>query len=338
MKKPLGILGLVLLLCLPAAPLLHARPSYIPVSDSNVNSDPLPPGKIRLGTVTVTPDIAYSTLPGYRPLLLDLYRRDDNAVRPLVIFIHGGSWSTGSKRTTANFTDFPGLLAGLSQRGFVVASVDYRLSGEARFPAALQDIKAAIRFLRANARQYGIDTGRVAVWGASAGAHLAALAAYTGEDLDFDQPGMENAGESDRVQALVGWYGTYELSGMFRPASTPVMQAAAEETSGPRRFFGCTTQGCPPDVIRQASPASHIDSNDPPTLLIHGMADTIVTDDQSRNLNEHLKSAGVSSKLILIDGVSHEWIGKELKTTTAASHQAVTVTFDWLEQTLLERN
>ncbi len=335
-KQHLIPLALSLLLLLGTTPACHAmsRPVAPPiaVSASAVTTDQLPPASIELGKVTVTPDIAYSTLSGYRPMLLDLYRPAVKEPRPLVIYLHGGSWTNGSKRTTGHFSDFPGVLASLAARGFVVASVDYRLSGEAPFPAALQDIKAAIRYLRANAEQYGIDPDRIAIWGASAGAHLAAMAAFTAEDFDFDPPGMENAGQSDRVQAFVGWYGVYELSEMFGQAAMP---GGSVEPGGPLRFFGCTREGCPPGVFTTASPSSHIDAEDPSTLLLHGSADTTVPVAQSRDLDEKLKAAGVSSELVLIDGVSHDWTGEEQHATEAASRKAIVTTFDWLEKQLL---
>lgn len=337
MKKSLGTAALALLLTIPVTLQIEAAPALIPVSAGNVDRDRLPQRHVMLGNVAVTPDIAYSTLHGYRPMLLDLYQPNDRLAHPLVIFIHGGSWTSGSKRTTGAFTDFPALLASLSSRGFVVASVDYRLSGEARYPAALNDIKAAIRHLRANAQQYGIDPNRIAVWGASAGAHLAALAAYTGDDLDFEQPGMANAEQSDRVQAFVGWYGTYEMGSIFRQKGTSSAAEAAAEAPGPLKFFGCTSTGCPPGMIEQASPINHIDAGDPPSLIIHGSADTTVPATQSRTLDERLKASGVSSRFILIDGVSHSWIGKEPQSTQKASRQAVAATFDWLEQTLLKK-
>jgi acetyl esterase/lipase len=337
MTKPrAAAIVLSLLLTMPAVPMLQARPvDLVPVTTSTDYTDTLPRTTIRLVGVTVTPDIAYSTPRGYRPLLLDLYRPDGKSARPLVIFLHGGSWTVGSKRSAAHFTDFPGVLASLARRGFVVASVDYRLSGEARFPAALNDVKSSIRFLRANAKRYGIDPDRVAVWGASAGAHLAALAAFTGDDLDFAQPGMENSEQSDRAQAFVGWYGPYELGSIFKESlGTP---GGASSNSGPLAFFGCTAEGCPPGVIEQASPISHVDVGDPPTLLLHGSADNTVPASQSIELDQRLKASDVSSRLIIIDGVSHDWSGKDLQATTAASRKALTETFDWLEKQLLKK-
>jgi len=333
-SKQLATIALALLLANPVTTTAMSRPVEPPiaVSASAVRTDPLPPASIDIGAVTVTTDIAYSTLSGYRPMLLDLYRPKGNGQHPLVIYVHGGSWTNGSKRTTGHFTDFPDVLARLAERGFVVASVDYRLSSEASFPAAVQDIKAAVRFLRANAGKYGIDPDHVGIWGASAGAHLAALTAFTVEDFDFDPPGMENAGESDRVQAFVGWYGPYELRALFRQASTP---GNGVDPSGPMRFFGCTPEGCPPGVFTKASPISHVDAGDPPTLLIHGTDDTTVPAEQSRQLDAKLNAAGVDAKLVLIDGVSHDWSGKNQGATATASRKAIGTTFDWLEKQLL---
>ncbi|AOS82712.1 hypothetical protein BIU88_00170 [Chlorobaculum limnaeum] len=330
-----GIIALAFMLGIPTMRSALARSSepLIEVSESDVITDQLPPAIIKYDKVTITLDIAYSTLPGYRPLLLDLYRPDNGEKCPLVIYIHGGSWTTGTKRTSGHFTDFPAVLASLARRGFVVASVDYRLSGEAPFPAALQDVKAAIRYLRANAALYDIDPDRVAVWGASAGAHLAAMTAFTGEDMDFDPPGMQNAAESDRVQAFVGWYGPYELSSMFEHATAP---GSAIDPSGPLRFFGCTREGCPPGVFAKASPIGYVGVGNPPTLLIHGADDTTVPASQSSELDKRLKAAGISSKLVLVDGVSHDWQGNNQQATANASRRAITTTFGWLEKTMLK--
>jgi acetyl esterase/lipase len=135
------------------------------------------------GGVTGLADVVYYTPPGSRPATLDLYlppanKRNDTS-EPLVIYIHGGGWSSGHTRHSGAFENWPGVLASLAARGYVVSSLSYRLLGEAPFPAAIQDVKAAIKFLRANAGKYGIDKSRVLVWGGSAGGHLTALAATT---------------------------------------------------------------------------------------------------------------------------------------------------------------
>jgi acetyl esterase/lipase len=128
--------------------------------------------------------LVYREPPGFRALTLDLYLPPKTVRRPaqgfpLVIFIHGGAFLVGDSRHNPPFADFPGVLASLSARGYVVASVEYRLSGEAVFPAAIRDVKAAIRWLRAHASEYDIDPARAMSWGASAGGNLAGLAAVS---------------------------------------------------------------------------------------------------------------------------------------------------------------
>src|SRR6185369_12270345 len=128
------------------------------------------------GDVVGFPDLTYSSLSGYRPLILDLYKpAKSGKPLPLVIYLHGGGWQGGHTRHSGAFEDWPGVLASIAARGYVVASVEYRLSGEAAFPAAVQDVKAAIRWLRMHATEFGIDKARAVVWGGSAGGQLAAL-------------------------------------------------------------------------------------------------------------------------------------------------------------------
>lgn len=321
--------------------LAGTKPAPIPISKTIGGADRLPRRTVSIGDVTVYPDLVYSTVPGFRPLLLDLYLPPGKGRRPLVVFVHGGSWTFGSKRLTGHYADFPGVLASLARRGFAVASIDYRLSGEAKFPAALEDVKSAIRYLRSNADHFGIDRNRVALWGASAGAHLAAMAALTGDDPAFKPSDRENSGQSDRVQALVGWYGPYDMSSMFNQATmtsyasesalTPELSA---ETTGPFDFFGCTPQGCPPGTLEQASPVTYIDRNDPPTLLIHGNDDTSVPPGQSVDFHNRLKAAGVSADLLLIERAGHSWSCAEETETASASRKALAATFEWLGKTL----
>src|SRR5690348_12184364 len=141
--------------------------------------------------VVATPSVEYANLAGYRPLLLDVYRQaagGSGHPRPLVVYIHGGGWRHGDSRTTGAFTNFPRVLASLAARGYVVASIDYRLSAEARYPAAVRDVNSAIAYLRLHAREWGIDPTRVVLWGASAGAYLAAMSAATCNDARFAPP------------------------------------------------------------------------------------------------------------------------------------------------------
>ena len=141
--------------------------------------------------VVATRDIEYANFIGFRPLSLDLYRLSTAARhprQPLVVYVHGGGWRRGDSRTLGAFVNFPAVLASLAGRGYVVAAVNYRLSGEARCPAAVEDVNAAIAFLRQHADRFGIDPERVILWGDSAGAHLAALSAETCEWPQFAPP------------------------------------------------------------------------------------------------------------------------------------------------------
>src|SRR4030095_8698842 len=172
---------------LAATLLATARPAAAPVVDVPIEASPVledrfPQGSGALGAdVESPPELGFSGPPGFRPLRLDLYRpRNSRGVAgglPLVLYVHGGGWQAGHTRHAGAFANWPGVLARLAARGYVVASVEYRLSGEARFPAAIQDVKTAIRWLRSKSTQFGIDPTRAVIWGGSAGGQLAALTA-----------------------------------------------------------------------------------------------------------------------------------------------------------------
>src|SRR2546421_8629522 len=175
-------IGVVLLAAQSAA--AEAGTGSSPAADVGaraVPEDPYPQRRIAFPAGVVgSPDLVYSTIAGFRPLRLDLYLPPAGraaAPRPFVVYVHGGGWLNGHTRQSGAFQNWPNVLASLAARGYVVASVEYRLSSEARFPAAVQDLKAAIRWLRSQASIYGIDRNRGLVWGASAGGPLAALAA-----------------------------------------------------------------------------------------------------------------------------------------------------------------
>ena len=273
--------------------------------------------------VKVSADIPYSTVAGYRPITLDLYRPKDKGAKPLVIYVHGGGWMAGHTRQSGAFSDFTAVLSDLSARGYVVASLEYRLSKEAPFPAAIDDVRTAIRFLKANAVKYGIDPGRVAIWGGSAGGQLAALAALdcgnapAGED-------KSNAVQNDCVQAGVGWYGVYDFATM-PPSAIP----RAENI-----YLDCEKGNCPADRVASASPVAHIDAKDPPMLLIHGTDDKTVPVTQSKELAERLQAAKVPVTLEIIPGVGHSWIGANAAETRAASLRALNLTFQFFDTQL----
>ena len=229
--------------------------------------------------VTATFDIPYATLPGFRPLTLDLYTpRAQTVPAPMVVFVHGGSWNNGDSRTARAFADFPRALAALAAQGYVVASINYRLSQEARFPAALQDVKSAIRWMRGHAASFNGDPTRLAVWGASAGGQLAAMAGVTCGVPRFEPEGeVGRDAPSDLRRSgdrLVSAHRPCQRRGQQRQtrdakASRPPPPAPAAEG----RYLGCEPAACAPGVVRLASPLAFVSENAPPFLIQHGAAD-----------------------------------------------------------------
>lgn len=231
-----------------------------------------PPQKAAFpGGVSAKFDIVYESLAGFRPLTLDIYTpRPSPAPLPMVLFVHGGGWNSGDFRHAVPFPDFPRALAGVAAQGYVVASVNYRLSQEARFPAALQDVKAAIRWLRSRASDYGGDPTRLAVWGMSAGGQLAAMAGTTCGVTRFEPEGITGLdAPSDCAEAAIDWFGPTDLESLTSNNSTPAKDGfvAATPASNAGSYLGCEPASCPPGVAKLASPLGFISETTPPFLI-----------------------------------------------------------------------
>lgn len=299
--------------------------------------------------VTGYPDLTYQTLPGYRPLKLDLFLPPasfaKSGPRPMIVYVHGGGWMAGGPRRSAAYKDWPKVLASIAAKGYVVASVAYRFSSEAPFPAAIQDVKAGLRWLRANAATYNIDPKRAAIWGQSAGGHLAALAGLTCNVAALEPgarivPGASNvetvastaAGSdqaSDCVQAVVGWFGIYDFSTL-----TSLRGGATTPTTGPtadNMFLGCPDGNCTPAQRQFASPVTYVDRTDPPILLMHGADDRTVAASQTDELEAVLRAKGVPVTKIIIPGVDHSWIGKTPESTRDVSKYALRTSIDFID-------
>jgi acetyl esterase/lipase len=232
-------------------------------------------------------------------LLLDLYR-PVVATRPVpvVVWLHGGGWFTGD-RTLA-----PDLAHHVRSTGCAMASIEYRLSGQALFPAQLHDVRAAIRFLRARAEEYGLDPRAVGVWGASAGGHLAALAGLTGRRTVL--PGERDTSGDPSVQAVAESYGPVDLASVV--AEAEATRPGTDPASSPEaRLLG----GHPAELAelaRQASPLSWVTAAAPPFQISHGTGDVLVSHRQSERLHTALLAAGVQSELYLVDGYRHGFL------------------------------
>ncbi len=252
----------------------------------------LPPG------VRVERDIAY-VKNGHERHSLDLYLpRKGNEDRPVVVWIHGGGWRNGSKN---NCPAVP-----LVNRGFVVASVNYRLSSHAVFPAQINDCKAAIRWLRANAGKYGIDADHIGVWGSSAGGHLVALLGTSGDvqDLDGDPGDSANADRSSRVQAVCDWFGPTDLLLMNKQAGElgKIDHDAADSPES--LLLGGPLQERQ-DKAKRAGPITYVTSDDPPFLIVHGDQDPLVHWQQSQILADALRESKCNVTLRIIPGAGH---------------------------------
>ena len=250
--------------------------------------------------VELSADLVY-TVSGGRPRLLDLYL-PSGAPRPLpvIVWLHAGGWRSGSRKQA------PDLSRHFAMHGFAMASIDYRYSNEATFPAQLHDVKAAIRWLRANAEGYGLDGWRIGLWGASAGGHLATLAALT-PDEEFGHP--ESGANAHRdlptdVQAVVTAYAPIDFLQMDAQRDDALI--AVDDPSafvlppGARtadaRSYESLLIGAPihdrPDLARAASPLAYVTAGAPPFLIVHGRSDRAVPVQQSELLYDALARCG----------------------------------------------
>jgi acetyl esterase/lipase len=206
---------------------------------------------------------------------------------PLVIWVHGGGWQNGSK-------DGGNPAAGLLARGYAVASINYRLSQHAVFPAQIHDVKAAVRFLRANAKKYNLDPDRFGAAGASAGGHLVALLATSAGAKDLEGDG-NHADTSSAVQAVCDIFGPTDLVELSPPA--------AKENAVTKLLGGNT--GAKKDLAVKANPITYVDKTDPPFLILHGDQDKLVPLSQSELLRSALKQEGVDCELVVCKGGGH---------------------------------
>lgn len=256
--------------------------------------------------VTMT-NVAYSSLNGWRPLEMDVYKPPGPGPHPGLMFIHGGNWRFGTLRTDTPYGDFPGLLAAIAAKGYVVTSIQYRLSSEAKFPAPLQDVKTALRFMRTNASEYNLDPTRIATWGFSAGGYLAVMAALTCDvpalsaPIPAAAPGAAPAPvPSDCAQAAINWSGLLVLDRMFSDLGKP---DPAVSPSG--EFLGCEPKACSPDLLRLANPMNYISEKSPPILNQHGASDASIPLQQPEGLTAALRAKGVRSEFVSYPNSGH---------------------------------
>ena len=293
----MGLAVLTLVLSTAAAP-AKKEPSPPAAPGYNTRRDLLAAyltGKVKLLTpnvplpadVELIPDIEYGKV-GLRPLKLDLYRpKKLKEPVPGLIFIHGGGWSGGDKKVYRLHA------SRYAQRGYVAVSIAYRFSGEAPFPAAVQDAKCAVRWMRTEGKRYGIDPNNIAVLGGSAGGHLAMMVGYSSDVKELEGQGGHQQ-VSSRPQAVVNLYGPSDLT-------TPLGQASDLV----HKFLGGKKYEEDPELYEKASPIHYLTKDDPPTLILHGTLDEVVPIAQSDVLAARLKKLGVPYTYDRLKGWPH---------------------------------
>jgi acetyl esterase/lipase len=255
-------------------------------SQINPVIDIFPEGTILYGNINYNND-------NHSKHLLDIYLPDHTDGKiPLVIFIHGGAWLSNDKYADMGY--MKKTVAEIISSGFALASIDYRFSTEAVFPAQIQDCNRAVSFLYDNAAQYGFDRKRFAVMGFSAGGHLASLAGLSNNNKikSFYMPGTS---ELFGFKAVVDFYGPAEL----------ILFPGADDEQSPEALLIGAAPLTRPDLARAASPVTYVDENAPPFLIIHGEKDELVSTKHSRLLSSWLSVAGVENEVIIVKDAPH---------------------------------
>ena len=245
--------------------------------------------------VNVQRNLVYKRVNG-QSLLLDIYSpKSITHPLPVALWIHGGGWSRGRKEQRPPVD--------LMAHGYAIVSIDYRLSEEAPFPAQIEDCKAAVRWLRANAATYHLDPDHIGAWGHSAGGHLAALLGTSGGVAALEGDG-DNSGYSSRVQAVVDISGPTDILSLYEGVANATEGPGRRARSFIEQFLGGTPEENRAKAIA-ASPITYISKDDPPFLVIHGENDLSIPVSQSEIFVQKLKAAGVDGTLVVAEGRGH---------------------------------
>ena len=247
-------------------------------------------------------DLAYATLSSTQKL--DIYLpATGSGPFPLVIMVHGGGFMFGDKTDGGGLTGVDALLAA----GYAVASINYRLSGEAQYPAQIHDAKAAVRFLRANATQYNLNPDKFGAWGASAGGNLVSLLGTTCGVAELEGPELGNADQSSCVQAVVDWFGPIDFLKMQEQLTTGGCSSNTNDASSPEsKLVGAPIQTVP-EKVALTNPMNYITSDDAPFFIENGTADCNIPPIQNKNLAEALSAVIGADEVtyVSLEGAGH---------------------------------
>lgn len=234
-------------------------------------------------------DLTFAVVDG-QELCLDLYLPFWKSRCPLLVYFHGGGWSSGSYQESG--------VSWLTGYGFAVASVQYRLSGEAQFPAQVHDVKGAIRWLRGHASEFGYDARRVGAVGISSGGHLAMMAGLAGEELEGEVGGCLE--QSSRVDAVVNYFGASDfiLRSQTQPGATERVGSVVQ------KLLGVSVRQ-DQELARLASPVTHVDAHSPPLFVMHGARDQQVKVDQAYRIADRYQELGLELELEILEEGGH---------------------------------
>lgn len=269
------------------------------VNAQTAKTEPTPPAGVRFER-----EVVYGNGAG-EDLTLNLARPESAEGRlPCVVVIHGGAWRAGNKATLNDLT------WKFAERGYVSATVGYRFCPKHRFPAQVEDVKCAVRFLRANAEKFGLDPNRIGAVGFSAGAHLSMMLGVMGKDDGLEGDGG-CADQPSQVQAVVAFFGPTDMLAADIPDKSKPLLAD---------FIGGTPAE-KPDEHKRASPITYVTKGDAPTLIFQGTKDPLVPHTQAYKMIESLTAAGVPGRVEFLVGASHGWSGADLEHTVQATYK-----------------